>query len=251
MKLRWFGFALVLMSLTTLGCESSDFAGEAGEAAKAPDSDSQPAAAPRVDAAEVALIGAPTPPALAADGLTPVAVESNAVALTPATAQVNFIGTHSPPRNPDPRHGGFGKFQGKIEVDPATKLPTSITIQIETPSLRIYPEPSGLPAMMTPQLSNHLKSPDFLDVNNIPTMKFTSSRIAPSTDKPGEATVTLHDVTKEISFPVKVGMGDSGFTLTSQFEINRLDYQINFDPKQVVETVAIDVVVGKVTPDAP
>ena len=175
--------------------------------------------------------------------------------LSPASTQVNFVGSHAGRGIPDPmaRHGGFGKFVGRIEIDPATNLPSSITLEVDTPSLRIYPELSAPPSAMTPQLTTHLKSADFLDVNNFPKLTFTSKSITPSADKPGQAAVvgdlTLHDVTKEISFPITVGHGKSGFTLTSEFDINRLDFDVDFDPKQVVEDVSISVIVGQKTAD--
>jgi polyisoprenoid-binding protein YceI len=279
MKLQTVGVLLVLFSLATVGCGSADNAGDpvaltddtspaihspiAQDVPIAVDvaSSSEPAVAetlqpepsashlpgPQTDEGVVPagnFSGLPSPPALAADGLTPVRVASGSVALSPESAQVNFVGQHTNVPEPDPmaRRGGFGAFSGQIQIDPETKLPSSIQIEIDATTL--WTDAGG-------RLTNHLKSADFLNVNEFSKITFQSTSVTPLADAPGKATVkgnlTLHGVTKEVSFPVTAGLSESGATLTSEFEIQRTDFGMNQVLNVAIATVDINVVVGKKT----
>jgi polyisoprenoid-binding protein YceI len=71
-----------------------------------------------------------TSTAAAESKATPVPIDAGVAALSPENTKIVFVGTHIGAR-PDPRTGGFEKFSGKVEVDPSTKLLTSITVDIE------------------------------------------------------------------------------------------------------------------------
>lgn len=173
--------------------------------------------------------------------LVPVPLDGDAVNLNPSNAKIIFVGTHEPPKSPDPRTGGFEKFTGKILVDKGAKSLKSIAVEIDTNSLWTEFE----------KLTAHLKSPDFLEVREHPTIKFESTQIEHG--KPGTNDVqitgnlTLHGVTNEIKLPAIAHVRDDGLTLNSQFSIDRMDYGIVFGPDQVTKTVALTVVVGEPT----
>jgi polyisoprenoid-binding protein YceI len=175
---------------------------------------------------------------LAADP-TPVVLTKGAATLGPDNTKIQFVGTHVGDK-PDPRTGGFAKFTGKAQVDPATKALQSLSAQIDTTSL----------FTALPMLTSHLKTPDFFEVREYPTAKFESTKIVPG--KAGEVTITgkltLHGVTKEISFPATVAVGDEGFTLKSEFNIDRSDFKMNFGPDKVHNKVALTLVIGEKTP---
>lgn len=85
---------------------------------------------------------------------------------------------------------------------------------------------------------NHLRSPDFFEVEKYPNMTFKSTKIL-ATGKPNEyllyGKLTIKDVTKEVIFDVHYGgiaKSDQGEKLGMRAEttINRFDYNINFDP---------------------
>jgi polyisoprenoid-binding protein YceI len=173
---------------------------------------------------------------------TPVAVSGGSATLSPDNTKIQFVGTHSPPKQPDPRTGGFAKFKGKAEVDAATKALKAVSVEIETSSL--FTE-------IGDRLTNHLKSPDFFSVREYPKATFESTKIAAGTG--GKATITgklsLHGVTKEISFPATVEVGEKGLTLTSEFSIDRTQFGMNYGLAEggVEPKVSMKVVVGEKT----
>jgi polyisoprenoid-binding protein YceI len=160
-----------------------------------------------------------------------VPVAGGRAAIGPENSKLQFVCAHVGAK-PDPRKGGFAKFSGKAELDPATKSLKSLALDIDTNSLWTEFD----------KLTTHLKSPDFFEVRRFPTAKFESTKIEPAaiTGK-----LTLHGVTKEITIPATITVSDAGVRIASEFTINRLDYGISYDPKKVEEKVALTVVVGE------
>jgi polyisoprenoid-binding protein YceI len=158
-------------------------------------------------------------------------VAGGMAAIGPENSKLQFVCAHVGAK-PDPRKGGFAKFSGKAEVDPAAKSLKSLALDIDTNSLWTEFD----------KLTTHLKSPDFFEVRRFPTAKFESTKIEPAaiTGK-----LTLHGVTKEITIPATITVSDAGVRIASEFTINRLDYGISYDPKKVEEKVALTVVVGE------
>ena len=78
---------------------------------------------------------------------------------------------------------------------------------------------------MRPRL---IKSADFFDVESHPTASFTSTEIVARAE--GVYTLTgnlkLHGVTKQISFPAAIEVGEDSFSATAEFAINRMDFEI-------------------------
>ena len=77
------------------------------------------------------------------------------------------------------------------------------------------------------KLTKHLKSPDFFDVAQFPTAVFRSTEIK----KEGEGhlisgDLTLHGVTKRISFPASVAVTEAQVSANSEFSIDRKDFGI-------------------------
>jgi polyisoprenoid-binding protein YceI len=168
----------------------------------------------------------------------PVPVSDGVVTLSPENTKIQFVGVHSPPKKPDPRTGGFAKFSGKAEVDADGKL-KSVSVDIDTTSL----------FTSIPKLTDHLKSGDFFEVREHPTAKFESTKVAPG--EGGETIITgkltLHGVTKEISFPAKVESTGSGLTVTSKFDIDRTQFGMTYGKGQVEDKVHMTVIVGEKT----
>ena len=137
--------------------------------------------------------------------------------ITPANSKIEFhaskvTGSH---------HGGFEKFSGTIDY--AGQIETSrVTINIDTTSVTTD----------TPDLTKHLKTPDFFDVAKYPQATFTSTEIKPGGDKGAAYTVTgnlqLHGVTKSITFPATIAAAPDAITVESTFSINRKDFGINY-----------------------
>jgi polyisoprenoid-binding protein YceI len=140
------------------------------------------------------------------------AATGTALPITPANSKVEFVGAKVT-RSHD---GGFNDFGGKLELaDPVEQSQIDITIQTAS----LFSD--------DPKLTKHLKSPEFFDVEKFPTATFKSTEIK----KEGEGHVisgdlTLHGVTKRISFPATVTLSDAEVKAMSEFSINRKDFGI-------------------------
>jgi polyisoprenoid-binding protein YceI len=160
-----------------------------------------------------------------------ITIPEGSLALTPQNTKITFIGT-----KPGGKHdGGFHKFTGAIDIkeDGGT-----VVVEIDTDSLWSD----------TNKLTNHLKSPDFFEVRTYPKATFQSTKIAKGGQ--GDAThtitgdLTLHGITRSISFPAKVTQTADGLKLDSTFQINRQDFKISYGPGKVDDPVTITVAVN-------
>lgn len=165
-------------------------------------------------------------------------VKAGVATLSPANTKIQFVCAHSGDK-PDPRTGGFAKFSGKAQVDPATASLQSVAVDIDTTSLFTQFD----------KLTTHLKSADFFEVRQYPTAKFVSTKIVPG--EGGKHTITgqltLHGVTKEISFPAAVAVNDQGLSLKSQFSIDRTQFGMDYGQGKVENKVDLTVVIGEKT----
>ena len=235
---------LVVFALTSAGCGDSgttkvDPAPQADLGAPANKAET-PKAASTAGEAPAGPTAADLPVLAAPSTLEPVKVESGAATLGPDNTKIIFVGTHVGEK-PDPRTGGFKTFSGKAEIDPDTKMLKSVTLDIDTASL--WTE--------FPMLTTHLKSADFFDVREHPTAKFESTGI--KADEAGKGlytmtgNLTLHGVTREISFPAQINLTDEGLTVVSKFTIDRTEFGMNFGSDKVEKSVALTVNVGAKT----
>ena len=152
--------------------------------------------------------------------------DDGAVKLTGKNTTIAFIGT-----KPGGMHnGGFKTFDGTIKV--ADGRISSISVNIDTASLWAD----------DPKLTAHLKTPDFFDAKKYPKATFASTKIEKE-NVTGD--LTLHNVTKSITFPVTLINEKGNFTLTSSFKIDRTDFKMNFGQGKVDNEVTINVTVGK------
>lgn len=126
-------------------------------------------------------------------------------------------------------HGKFDEFAGSVILDGNQLKEASGTIQAKSINTGIA------------QRDNHLRSPDFFDVEKFPTIIFQTKR----TEKQGSDTVlvgdfTMHGVTKELSLPVtlkgpiKDPWGNSRIGLQARAKVNRKDYGLRYN--QALET---------------
>ncbi len=130
--------------------------------------------------------------------------------------------------------GTFKSFNGAIQVDPAAPEKGKVDVEIETASL--YTADGD-------RLLNHLKSADFFDVATYPKATFASTDVK----KAGEdwtitGNLTLHGVTKSITFPAKVKVGDAGVDADAEFAINRKDFGMAY-PGAADDLIRDDVVI--------
>ena len=124
-----------------------------------------------------------------------------------------------------PVAGSFKDFDGNLNFDPENLESSSADFTVQIASVENDNE----------KRNGHLQSEDFFDAKKYPEMKFTSSSFA----KNGEdytiiGNLTIRDITKEISVPVKMlGIGDHPMkkgklntAMRAEFSLNRNDYEV-------------------------
>ena len=138
--------------------------------------------------------------------------------------------------------GRFDTVTGEIAYDPADVAKNKVTITIQAASV----------SAGQPDLEKHLRSNDFFDVKQFPTMTFVSKAFAKKADGQYDVTgdLSIHGVTKTITVPVvRTGMSTNlksqkpliGFE--SVFEIKRSEYGMAYGAGAVGDAVRLTVAV--------
>lgn len=139
-------------------------------------------------------------------------------AFSPSGSSIEFTGS----KVTGSHKGGFRQFAGELRVVDGKVADTGNKVIINTASIWSDNE----------RLTGHLKSPDFFDVAKYPTATFETSTVAATPSNSIVAgNLTLHGVTKHISFPAKVQVSDAGVDVTAQFFINRFDFEMKYPGK--------------------
>lgn len=144
-------------------------------------------------------------------------VSGKAFAFSNDGSKIEFIGAKVTGKH----DGGFKTFNGSITIPDGKVEQGQVEVTIDMKS--VWSD--------TEKLTGHLMSADFFDVENIPTSKFVSSSIsAPGADGMSTVTgdLTLHGVTKRISFPAKLAVSGDTVTAAAEFGINRKDFGIEY-----------------------
>jgi len=142
--------------------------------------------------------------------------------LDPAHTTVEFVARHMLTKT----RGRFSTFSGAIQV---AEKPEDSSVQVEIDSASVD---TG-----TGDRDNHLRSPDFLDVEKFPKLAFKSTALrktSPSTFEL-DGDLTIKDVTRTVTLDVEfLGVHDSPWgTKTASFsakgEISREDFGITWN----------------------
>jgi polyisoprenoid-binding protein YceI len=153
----------------------------------------------------------------AAQVASPAVAQGQKYLITPQNSKVEFIGSKVTGHN----NGSFGDFSGHIDYAGSPEN-SRVSITIKTDSITTD----------TPDLTKHLKTADFFDVAKYPEATFVSTAIKAGGDKGASHTVTgnltLHGVTKAITFPATINVTPDAATVESSFSINRKDFGINY-----------------------
>jgi len=149
--------------------------------------------------------------------VSPAAVQGQKYQITPQNSQIEFVGS----KVTGIHNGSFGNFSGQIDYsgDPEK---SRVNITIETDSITTD----------TDDLTKHLKTADFFDVAKYPQVSFVSTEIRPGGNQGATHTVTgnltMHGVTKAVTFPATIAVTPDTATVDSSFSINRKDFEINY-----------------------
>lgn len=164
-----------------------------------------------------ATVATPAPAPATPAQIQPIA---NAVAFpfTQADSKITWVGAKVTGKH----EGGFTQFGGIIEIVESDITKSRVRTAIDMNSTFSDAE----------DLTGHLKSDDFFDVAKFPETSFVSTAIAKNADKfTVTGNLTLHGVTKSISFPASITMTDSEVTVAAEFAINRKDFGIVYPGK--------------------
>jgi polyisoprenoid-binding protein YceI len=143
--------------------------------------------------------------------------------IDPAHSRAQFTVRHFTISN---IRGDFGAVTGTIEYDgkDVTRAKVSVSIDVNSLTTRV------------PQRDDHLKSDDFLDVANHPTMTFVSTAITPA--GPGKynltGNLTIRGVTRPVTFAMDAPAGpvtaNGGPRLgaAATATINRKDFGVKY-----------------------
>lgn len=135
-------------------------------------------------------------------------------------SKVSFVGAKITGKH----DGGFKTFGGIVEVVDGDLSKSRVSTEIDMKSVFTDAE----------KLTGHLQSPDFFDVEKFPTAKFVSSAIK-KLEGEGKFEVTgeltLHGVTKTITFPATIVQTGDELSVASEFVINRKDFSIVYPGK--------------------
>lgn len=137
--------------------------------------------------------------------------------ITAQNSKIEFVGS----KVTGSHNGSFGDFSGTVDfVGNIEQSRVNITIKADSLTTD------------TPDLTKHLKTADFFDVAKFPEATFASTSIKAGGEKGASHTVTgnltLHGVTKAITFPATIKVSPDLATVDSSFSINRKDFGINY-----------------------
>lgn len=149
--------------------------------------------------------------------------------IDPAHSSIAFVGRHMMIAKV---RGEFETFGGTIDFNEQNPTNSTVDVKIDAASV----------STGEAQRDNHLRSPDFFDVEKYPALRFKSKRIEQTSDDGGRliGDLTIRDVSNEVVLNVEYagqskspwGATVAGFSATGT--INRKDWGLNWN--QVLET---------------
>ena len=123
--------------------------------------------------------------------------------------------------------GRFKQFQGTVEIDEANPATSKVDVTIDVASIDTGAEPRD----------NHLRSADFFDAQQYPTITFTSTKVEPKGGEKYAVTgdLTIHGVTRPHTLEVTregkttnmQGKQLQGFSLTTK--ISRKEFGLEWN----------------------
>ena len=115
--------------------------------------------------------------------------------------------------------GTFEGLSGTILFDPSNLSTANFDVSVKSKTVDTDIEARD----------NHLRKPEYFDVENFPKLIFKSTRVA-KTNKPEYlymfGNITIKGVTKEANFPFTYTPKDGGYLFEGEFKINRRDFGV-------------------------
>lgn len=161
----------------------------------------------------------------------PTALANNPLAEAAGTYEIDSVHSHVVFRikhlGVAYQYGSFNQVEGSLTL---SADPTKSEVQVDIAADSVF--------TANKKRDTHLKSPDFFDVKQFPTISFKSTKIEPAGGSTYNVTgnLSLHGVTKSVTIPMELtGTGKDpwgGFRVgfEGKLDIDRTDYGITFMP---------------------
>ena len=115
--------------------------------------------------------------------------------------------------------GTFDGLSGNITFDPASLATASFNVSVDAKTVDTDMEARD----------NHLRKAEYFDVEKFPKLSFKSTKVT-TTNKEGYlfmfGTITIKNVSKEVSFPFTQKSKDDGILFEGEFKLNRRDFGV-------------------------
>lgn len=153
--------------------------------------------------------------------------------ITPDNSKIAFTGSKVTGKH----DGGFNSFSGSIDL--VSDRPESSSVSVDIDMRSVFTD--------TEQLTGHLQTGDFFEVQKFPRSTFVSTKIEPDTAKgPNVYAVTgdleMRGVRRSITFPATITITPADVSVNSEFAINRKEFGIVYVGK-ADDLVRDDVVI--------
>lgn len=135
---------------------------------------------------------------------------------------------------------GLGKHEGEIEIKNGfllfqnnTLIGGEVTVDMESISVTDIPKTDPIPIR---NLTNHLKSPDFFDVDKYPDSHFKITKVEPTPNGKFQMSglLDLKGITKPVLFEAEKISEDR---FSASLEINRFDWDIAYSGSWIDRTL--------------
>ena len=135
-------------------------------------------------------------------------------------------------------HGRFNDVSGNFQIDPADASKSSFSLTIKAESIDTS----------NAKRDEHLRSPDFFNVKQFPTLTFQTTEVKPIKDGyQVSGNLTLHGVTKVVSFPLvggrkaefPKGVQRTGFS--TELSLKRSDFGMDKMTEAIGDEVFISI----------
>jgi len=158
------------------------------------------------------------PAATTAEPMEEAAVAEGTVYTFSPTSTIGFVGS----KVTGSHTGGFAQFSGTITLAGEDLTQSVIESTIDMTSVHTDAD----------NLTKHLMSADFFEVETYPEASFVSTGITKGdTGYLVTGDFTLHGVTKSITFPATLSLADGKIMASAEFDINRKDFGIVYEGK--------------------
>ena len=123
--------------------------------------------------------------------------------------------------------GNFTRLKAEVQLPGGGSIPLSIAAEIDAASVDTRHD----------QRDGHLRSADFLDVENYPRLTFKSTSISKVSDTTFDVTgdLTIRSTTKSVTFPVEIEgqaadpQGNRRVGYSARLRIDRRDFGLTFN----------------------